>query len=192
EAGIEGSDSPGKIGTFEQAHGGTLLLDEVADMPMETQGKIVRALQEQTFERVGGNARVAVDVRVIASTNRDLAALMGTNKFREDLYYRLNVVPIRVPALKERREDIPYLARHFIVRAAGAAGTPPRTIGEDAMAALQAYDWPGNVRELKNIVERLLILAPGSSEEPIRADMLPPDIGSVAPVVTGWQNGAEI
>ena len=159
-AGAEGPDSPRKIGLFEEAHGGTLFLDEVADMPLETQGKIVRGLQEQTFERLGGT-RVEVDVRVMASTNRDLAAEVSAGRFREDLYYRLAVVPIRVPALRERREDIPLLARHFMRRAAEGARLPPREIGDDAMAALQTYDWPGNARQLRNVIDWLLIMAPG-------------------------------
>src|SRR5205085_970852 len=128
---------PRKIGTFERAHGGTLFLDEVADMPLETQGKIVRALQEQTFERVGGSRRVEVDVRVVASTNRELAAEIAASRFREDLFYRLNVVPIRVPPLRERREDIPLLARHFMARGAAAARIMARDFGEDSLAALQ-------------------------------------------------------
>jgi len=192
EPGIEGPGSFGKIGTFEQAHGGTLLLDEVADTPIETQGKIVRALQEQNFERVGGNTRVQVDVRVIASTNRDLSSLMAAGRFREDLFYRLNVVPIRVPALKERRDDIPLLVHHFMQRMASSPGLPPRGISAEAMVALQTYDWPGNVRQLRNAVERLLIMAPGDPSEPIRGDMLPPDIGAIAPVTPQSQNGLEI
>jgi two-component system nitrogen regulation response regulator NtrX len=162
-----------KVGTFEAAHNGTLLLDEVADLPPETQGKIVRLLQEQTFQRVGGETRVDVNVRVIASTTRDLGEEIKASRFREDLFYRLSVVPLRVPALRERRDDIPLLARHFMARAAGSSGQRPRDISEDAMAALQTYDWPGNVRELRNIIERLLIMAPGGIDDPIRADMLP-------------------
>jgi len=190
-AGAEGPDSPRKIGTLEEAHGGTLFLDEVADMPLETQGKIVRGLQEQTFERIGGS-RIEVDVRVLASTNRDLAAEVAAGRFREDLYYRLAVVPIRVPALKERREDIPMLARHFMRRAAEAARLSPREIGDDAMAALQSYDWPGNARQLRNIVDWLLIMAPGDAREPVRAEMLPAEIGSDAPAVVRWDKGGEI
>jgi len=184
--------SPRKIGTFERAHGGTLFLDEVADMPLETQGKIVRVLQEQTFERLGGSNRVEVDVRVVASTNRDLAVEMGAGRFREDLYYRLNVVPIRVPALRERREDIPLLARHFMERGAEAARLPPREIGEDALAALQAYPWPGNVRQLRNVIDWLLIMAPGDPREPVHADMLPNDITAIAPTMVKWDKGSEI
>ncbi|MDX2102279.1 MAG: sigma-54-dependent Fis family transcriptional regulator [Alphaproteobacteria bacterium] len=185
-------DAPRKVGLFEQAHGGTLLLDEVADMPLETQGKIVRALQEQVFERVGGRTRVEVDVRVVASSARDVEAEMAAGRFRQDLYYRLAVVPVRVPALRDRREDIPHLARHFIERTAEASGLPARALGEDALLALQAYDWPGNVRELRNVIERLLILAPGDARADIRADMLPPELGSAAPAVLRWDKGSEI
>src|SRR5690348_15240363 len=164
-------DAPRKVGTFERAHSGTLLLDEVADMPLETQGKIVRVLQEQTFERVGGSNRVEVDVRVVASTNRELATEIAAGRFREDLFYRLSVVPIKVPPLRDRREDIPLLARHFMARGADAARVPPREFGEDALAALQSYPWPGNVRQLRNVVDWLLIMAPGDPRESVRADM---------------------
>ncbi|GEO79912.1 nitrogen assimilation response regulator NtrX [Pararhodospirillum oryzae] len=174
-------DGPRKIGLFEQADGGTLLLDEVADMPLETQGKIVRILQDQTFERLGGGRRVRVDVRVIASTNRDLQREINEGRFREDLFYRLNVVPLRLPALRERREDIGLLATHFMERAASAAGLVPRPLGEDALAAMQAYDWPGNVRQLRNVMDWLIIMAPGDPREPVRADMLPVEITAVAP-----------
>jgi two-component system nitrogen regulation response regulator NtrX len=187
-----GGEEPRKVGTLEQAHGGTLLLDEVADMPLETQGKIVRVLHEQTFERVGGGSRVEVDVRVVASSNRDLATEIAAGRFREDLFYRLNVVPIRVPPLRERREDIPLLARHFMMRSAEAAGLTPREFGEDALAAMQAYEWPGNVRQLRNAVDWLLIMAPGDARDPIRADMLPVEIGAIAPAVVRWDKGGEI
>lgn len=192
EAGVGGRNEPAKLGTFERAHGGTLLLDEVADMPLETQGKIVRALQEQTFERVGGQKRVEVDVRVIASTNQDLPHQIRQGNFREDLFYRLNVVPIRVPALRERREDIPVLARHFMTRSAELAGLPPRTLSDDAIAGLQAYEWPGNVRQLRNVLDWILIMAPGEAGDPVHAEMLPPDIGSIAPVVGTDNAGQEI
>ncbi|MGE5201852.1 MAG: sigma-54-dependent transcriptional regulator [Acidobacteriota bacterium] len=191
EAGAEAPDSPRKIGTFEEAHGGTLFLDEVGDMPLETQGKIVRGLQDHVFERIGGG-RVEVDVRVIAATNRDLQSEISAGRFREDLYYRLAVVPIRVPPLSERREDIPLLARHFMLRAAEIARLAPREIADDAMATLQAYDWPGNVRQLRNVIDWLLIMAPGDAREPVRADMLPADIGSDAPAVLRWDRGGEI
>ena len=193
--GTEHGDGPGaprKIGTFEQAHGGTLLLDEVADMPLETQGKIVRVLQDQTFERVGGGQRVEVDVRVVATTNRDLQAEIAAGRFREDLFYRLNVVPLRIPSLRERKEDIPALARHFMVLAAQGAGVQVRPLGEDTLAALQAYDWPGNVRQLRNIMDWLLIMAPGEAGEVIRADMLPGEIGAITPAVLRWEKSSEI
>jgi len=191
--GIEAGDGrPRKTGTLEQAHGGTLLLDEVADMPVATQGKIVRVLQEQTFTRVGGNRRVQVDVRVIASTNRDLQLEIREGRFREDLYYRLNVVPLRVPSLVERREDIPTLARHLMMRSAEGQGLPPRRLGDDAIAALQAYDWPGNVRQLRNVMDWLLIMAAGDPSVPVRAEMLPPEIGAIAPSVLKWDRSSEM
>ncbi|MGE0257368.1 MAG: sigma-54-dependent transcriptional regulator [Alphaproteobacteria bacterium] len=192
--GSEGGNggSPRKVGTFERAHGGTLFLDEVADMPLETQGKIVRALQEQTFERVGGSRRVEVDVRVLASSNRELSSEIAAGRFREDLFYRLNVVPIRVPPLRERREDIPLLARHFMQRGAEAGGIQPREFGEDSLAALQAYTWPGNVRQLRNVIDWLLIMAPGDTAEPVRADMLPNEITAIAPSVVKWDKASEI
>ena len=192
EAGAEGPDSLPKIGTFELAHNGTLFLDEVADMPIETQGKIVRVLQDQTFERVGGRGKVSVDVRVIASTNRDLASEMAAGRFREDLFYRLNVVPIRVPPLRDRREDIPLLARYFMERGASAAGLATRTLADDALAALQAYDWPGNVRQLRNVIDWVLIMASGDPSVPIRADMLPPELGAVVPATLRGDRSAEI
>jgi two-component system nitrogen regulation response regulator NtrX len=192
EAGVEGPGSPRQTGTLENAHGGTLFLDEVADMPLVTQGKIVRVLQEQTFERVGGHTKVAVDVRVIASTNRDLQEQIGAGRFREDLYYRLNVVPIRVPPLKERREDIPLLVRHFMQMAARSSGLPEREIGDDAMTALQAHNWPGNVRQLRNAIEWMLIMAPGDAGGRIRADMLPPEILDISPAVLRWDKSGEM
>ncbi|MFO1062116.1 MAG: sigma-54 dependent transcriptional regulator [Dongiaceae bacterium] len=192
EAGAEGPDSPAKVGTLEQAHGGTLLLDEVADMPLETQGKIVRVLQEQTFERVGGKSLVEVDVRVIASTNRDLAAEMSAGRFRQDLFYRLNVVPVRVPPLRERREDIPPLAHYFMGRSAEIAGLQPRQLGDDTIAVLQAYGWPGNVRQLRNVIDWLLIMAPGEAGEVIQAEMLPPDIGNLSPAPLRGDSFGEI
>jgi two-component system nitrogen regulation response regulator NtrX len=192
EAVGEGTDGPGKVGTLEQAHGGTLLLDEVADMPLETQGKIVRVLQEQTFERVGGTTRVEVDVRVIAATNRDLTGEMEAGRFRQDLFYRLNVVPVVIPGLRERREDVPLLVEHFIRRSAELAGLPLRRVGADALAALQSYHWPGNVRQLRNVVDWLLIMAPGDQAEEIRADMLPPEITGGGSAVAGTFENGEI
>ena len=176
EAGATGPDSPRKVGIFEQAHQGTLFIDEAADMPMETQGRILRVLQEQTFTRLGGREQVRVDVRVISGSSRDLSDEIAEGRFREDLYHRLAVVPIRVPALSERREDIPVLARYFMDRMAQSTGLPARFVAEDAMAVLQAKDWPGNVRELRNMIERLLIMAPGGPETPIQAETMPPEI----------------
>ena len=194
---VGGSQSVGqgfgrRTGVLERAHGGTLLLDEVADMPIETQGKIVRALQDQTFERIGGSTRVKVDVRVLATTNRDLQAEIAAGRFREDLYYRLAVVPLRIPSLRERRDDIPELARMFLGRSAENAGLPARELSADAMAALQSYDWPGNARELRNTMDWLLIMAPGSSNEPIRAEMLPPSIGQGAPALLKFDPAADV
>lgn len=176
ETPAEDGEGGRKVGYFESAHTGTLFLDEVTDMPLETQGKIVRVLQEQIFERVGGSIRVEVDVRVVASATRDLQDEITAGNFREDLFYRLAVVPIHVPPLTKRRDDIPLLAAHFMSRAAKRAGQPVRKLSEDAVAALQSYDWPGNVRELKNIIERLLIMAPGDANDLIRFEHLPSEV----------------
>jgi len=192
EVGVEGFDAPRKVGLLEQANGGTVLLDEIADMPLETQGKIVRVLQEQTFEHVGGTRKVALDVRVISTSQHDPQDVIQQGRFREDLYYRLAVVPLRLPSLADRRGDIPLLARHFMEIAARVAGIVPRPIGEDAMAALQAYDWPGNVRQLRNVIDWLLIMAPGQARDPIRADMLPTEIGAVTPDALRLQRSPEI
>ena len=192
EAGSDPVAYPRRTGVLERAHGGTLLLDEVSDMPVETQGKIVRALQDQTFERLGGSNRVKVDVRVIATSNKDLTEEISAGRFREDLYYRLAVVPLRVPSLKERREDVPELARQFIARSAETSGMSARELSADTLTALQAYDWPGNVRQLRNLMDWLLIMAPGGAGEPIRADMLPPEIGSSAPVLLTIDPAADI
>ncbi|HEY0300743.1 MAG TPA: sigma-54 dependent transcriptional regulator, partial [Rhizomicrobium sp.] len=184
--GVEaGENGARKTGMFELAHNGTLYLDEVADMPLETQGKILRVLVDQTFTRVGGTMRVQVDARVICSTTRDLRAEIAAGKFREDLYHRLNVVPVRVPSLAERRDDIPLLVAHFMKRLAATSGLATREIGDDAMAVLQSHTWPGNVRQLRNIVERLLILATDDAAQVISADLLPSDLGSSAP----WGGG---
>jgi len=172
--GEEGANGrPAKIGVFERAHGGTLYLDEAADMPRETQGRILRVLVEQRFRRVGGDADVQVDVRVISSTSRDLREEIVAGRFREDLFHRLNVVPVNVPGLSERREDIPELVEDFIVRICEASGLPRRKLSDDALAMLQVRGWPGNLRQLRNNVERMLILASGSPADPITADMLP-------------------
>ena len=171
-----------KVGALEESHGGTLYIDEVADMPLETQGKILRVLVEQKFLRLGGAQKVKVDVRIISSTSRDLERDMNEGRFREDLYHRLNVVPLRVPSLAERREDIPDLILYFVNQLSQASGLAPRRIGEDAIAVLQAHDWPGNVRELRNNIERLLILTGGEPNAVITAEMLPDEIGSNVPL----------
>jgi two-component system nitrogen regulation response regulator NtrX len=181
-----------KAGALEEAHGGTLFIDEIADMPRETQNKILRVLVDQTFERVGGNAKVSVDVRIISSTARNLEAEIAAGRFREDLYHRLSVVPIRVPPLAERREDIPVLIDHFMDQISQSTGLPKRMIGEDAMAILQSHDWPGNVRQLRNNVERLMILAGGDPAAVINASMLPQDVGSMVPKMPNGNGGEQL
>lgn len=180
--GTEDRSGPRKVGALEESHGGTLYIDEVADMPLETQGKVLRVLVEQKFQRLGGGPKVAVDVRIISSTSRDLEREMQEERFRNDLYHRLNVVPLRVPSLAERRDDIPALIDFFVQQVATASGLSPRRIGDDAVAVLQAHDWPGNVRELRNNIERLMILAGGDPGTVITADMLPEEIGSNVPL----------
>ena len=169
---------PSRIGVFERAHGGSLYLDEIADMPRETQGRILRVLVDQRFRRVGGTTDVQVDVRVISSTARNLRQEIEAGRFREDLFHRLNVVPVRVPGLSERREDIADLVGYFIAAISDATGLPRRSLAEDAIATLQVHDWPGNVRQLRNNIERLLILATGDPAEPITAQMLPSEVAS--------------
>ncbi len=180
-----------KTGLLERAHYGTLYLDEVADMPNETQSKLLRLLVNQRFRRVRGQKDVQVDVRVITSTSRNLEKETKLGQFREDLYHRLNVMPVTAPALMERREDIPELVDYFINKLTSSTGLPSRKIGEDAMAALQAHDWPGNVRQLKNNVERLLILAGGEQGEPITLKSLPEEVSVVRHTSTA-QNSDKI
>ncbi|GAK32883.1 sigma-54-dependent Fis family transcriptional regulator [Iodidimonas nitroreducens] len=170
--GIERDGGLVKTGLFERAHAGTLFIDEVADMPMTTQGKILRILTEQTFERVGGSKRVQVDVRVVSASSRDLRKAITQGTFREDLFHRLSVVPIQVPSLCERRDDIPSLSEHFVKAVAAATGRAPKGFSEPALAALQAYEWPGNVRQLRNVIERILIMA-HDGRDIIEPDMLP-------------------
>jgi two-component system nitrogen regulation response regulator NtrX len=191
--GVEGAEGQRRrIGALEEAHGGSLYLDEVADMPRATQAKILRVLVDQNFQRVGGAARVAVDVRIISSTSRDLMAEIAAGRFREDLFHRLNVVPIRVPSLSERREDIPELIEHFMELISTASGIPRRRIAADALAVLQAHDWPGNVRQLRNNVERLMIVVAGDTEAEITTDILPPDLSSMAPPTPGGAGGEKL
>lgn len=179
EAELFGEERDGDLlrpGLLEVADGGTLFIDEVADMPMTTQAKILRVLTDQSFQRVGGTRAVKVDVRVVSATARDLAAEIAEGHFREDLYYRLNVVPVRLPPLAERREDIPLLAEAFLARVAAERRVKTPVISDEAIAALQAFAWPGNVRQLRNIIERTLILAPANSTERIDLDQLPPEL----------------
>ncbi|WP_372915404.1 sigma-54-dependent transcriptional regulator [Sandarakinorhabdus sp.] len=174
--GVEEGGENVRAGLLEQAHGGTLFLDDVADMPMTTQAKILRVLTEQVFQRVGGARWVRVDVRVISATSRDLSAEIAAGRFREDLYYRLNVVPVRLPPLSERREDVAELARYFLARYAAERGMPTPDMSDDALAALQTYDWPGNVRQLRNVIERTMIMAPTTSMGQLDIDMLPSEV----------------
>ena len=183
---------PRKAGALEEAHGGTLFIDEVADMPRETQNKILRVLVDQTFQRAGGTAKVHVDVRIVSSTARNLEEEIAAGRFREDLYHRLSVVPIRVPPLSERRDDIPELIEYFMDQISATTGLPKRKIGDDAMAVLQSHVWPGNVRQLRNNVERVMILAGGGPEAVITADMLPQDVGSMVPAMPTGTNGEHI
>jgi two-component system nitrogen regulation response regulator NtrX len=190
--GQEGADGQRKIGALEEAHGGTLFLDEIADMPKDTQAKILRVLVDQTFQRVGGSTKVQVDVRVISSSARDLASAIEEGTLREDLFHRLAVVPIRIPSLAERREDIPALIEYFMENMSVASGMPRRQIAEDALAVLQLHDWPGNIRQLKNNVERLMILTAGEPGASITAEMLPPDVGELVPATPAGVRGEKL
>jgi two-component system nitrogen regulation response regulator NtrX len=181
-----------KIGALEEAHGGTLFIDEIGDLPRETQNKIMRVLVDQTFQRAGGTAKVEVNVRIITSTTRNLEAEIAAGRFREDLYHRLSVVPIRVPPLTERREDVAELVAHFMEQISQSTGLPKRRIGDDAMAVLQTHDWPGNVRQLRNNIERLMILAGGDVDAVITAAMLPQDVGSMVPAMPKGAGGEHL
>ena len=189
-----GSETEGVIrsGLLEHAHGGTLFLDEIADMPLTTQAKILRVLTDQSYTRVGGQRPVKVDVRVLSATSRNLQDEIAGGRFREDLFYRLNVVPVRLPPLRERREDIPELVSHFLARIATERRMAAPTISEEAMAALQAHDWPGNVRQLRNIIERTLILAPGDRVDRIDVDLLPPEVLDNQSTMSGASTGMAI
>lgn len=174
--GVEEAGDLVRTGLLEQAHGGTLFLDEIADMPIATQGRILRVLTDQSFTRVGGTRTVKVDVRVVSATARDLQGEIAEGRFREDLYYRLNVVPVTIPPLADRREDIPALVDHFVAHYAAERRVPTPEVADDAMVALQSYEWPGNVRQLRNVVERTIILAPGDRIGRIDVDLLPADV----------------
>ncbi len=174
--GVEEGGDLVRPGLLEQAHGGTLFLDEIADMPIATQGRILRVLTDQSFSRVGGQRTVKVDVRVVSATARDLTEEIAEGRFREDLYYRLNVVPVVIPPLTERREDIPPLVEHFVAHYASERRVPTPEVAPDAMVALQSYEWPGNVRQLRNVMERTVILAPGNRIGRIDLDLLPPEV----------------
>jgi two-component system nitrogen regulation response regulator NtrX len=192
--GVEGGNGTTnrKVGALEEAHGGSLFIDEIADMPRETQNKILRVLVDQTFPRVGGNTKVTVDVRIVSSTSRNIESDIAAGRFREDLYHRLSVVPIRVPSLAERREDIPELVEYFMTQIAHTTGLPKRNVGTDALAVLQSHDWPGNVRQLRNNVERLMILAGGDPQAVITASMLPQDVGSMIPNMPNGNGGEHL
>ncbi|MBW8843173.1 MAG: sigma-54-dependent Fis family transcriptional regulator [Sphingomonadales bacterium] len=174
--GVEEAGDLVRTGLLEQAHGGTLFLDEIADMPIATQGRILRVLTDQSFTRVGGTRTVKVDVRVVSATARDLQGEIAEGRFREDLYYRLNVVPVAIPPLADRREDIPALVDHFVAHYAAERRVPTPEVADDAMVALQSYEWPGNVRQLRNVVERTIILAPGDRIGRIDVDLLPAEV----------------
>ena len=168
------------VGLFEQAHRGTLYFDEICDLPMETQSKIVRAVNEQRFRRVGGNGEVAVDVRMISASSRDLPLEISEGRLREDLYYRLGVVPLSMPSLADRREDIPLLAKYFTNRIAKMIGVKPIRLSEEIFAAMQGYDWPGNVRQMHNVIETLLIMAPDDRSKSVGLDLLPAEIQNIS------------
>lgn len=191
--GIEGGDGRSRrVGALEEAHGGTLYIDEIGDMPRETQNRILRVLVDQNFQRVGGATRVHVDVRIISSSSRDLARLIAEGQLREDLYHRLGVVPIRVPPLSERREDVPELIEFFMEQISVATGLPKRRIGGDALAILQSHEWPGNIRELRNNVERLMILTKGEPTAEITVDMLPAEVGAMVPTTPSGSGGEKL
>ncbi|MCX7329587.1 MAG: sigma-54 dependent transcriptional regulator [Hyphomicrobiales bacterium] len=181
-----------RVGALEEAHSGTLYLDEVSDMPKETQGRILRVLIDQNFQRVGGTTRVHVDVRIVSSTCKDIVGEIAAGRFREELFHRLNVVPIRVPSLSERREDVPDLIDFFMEQLSVASGLPRRSIAGDAMAVLQSHEWPGNVRELRNNVERLMILTKGDPLAEVTTEMLPAEVGALVPVTPTGSGGEKL
>jgi two-component system nitrogen regulation response regulator NtrX len=191
--GVEAGDGRARrFGALEEAHGGTLYIDEVADMPRETQGRILRVLVDQNFQRIGGSTRVHVDVRIVSSTSRDAVTEISAGRLREELFHRLNVVPVRVPSLAERREDVPELIDFFMDQITVATGLPRRAIASDAMAVLQSHEWPGNVRELRNNVERLMILTKGDPNAEITTEMLPPEVGALVPATPSGAGGEKL
>jgi two-component system nitrogen regulation response regulator NtrX len=191
--GVEAEGGRGRrVGALEEAHGGTLYIDEIAEMPRETQGRVLRVLVDQNFQRVGGATRVHVDVRIVSSSSRDLPAEIAAGRLREDLFHRLSVVPVRVPSLSERREDVPELIAFFMDQISAATGLPKRIIADDAMAVLQTHDWPGNVRQLRNNVERLMILTTADPGAPITVDMLPPEVGALVPTTPNGAGGERL
>lgn len=182
---------PRMTGALEQAHMGSLLLDEVSEIPLSTQGKLVRVLQSGTFQRVGGEAPVSVDIRVLSTSSIDLSEKMTEGLFREDLFYRLNVVPMSAPSLRERREDIPALAGHLMERSAKAKGRSHRRLSQEAQSALQAHHWPGNIWELGNVIERVLLQADDTGE-PIRGDLVIKAIGEDGSDALKWEKAQEV
>ena len=181
-----------RVGALEEAHGGTLYIDEVADLPREVQARVLRVLVDQNFQRVGGTTRVHVDVRIISSSSRDLPAEIAAGRMREDLFHRLSVVPIRVPSLSERREDVPELIDFFQEQISASTGLAKRAIGNEAMAVLQSHDWPFNVRQLRNNVERLMILTAGDADQEVTAEMLPSEIGALVPTTPNGSGGERL
>lgn len=171
---------PRKIGLLEQAHGGILFLDEITDLPLPTQSKLIRVLQDQSFCRLGDHQKIDVDVRIIGATSANVQQAIKDGHFREDLYYRLSVVPIVIPSLQERVTDIPLLMHYFMQQAASTHGRPARILSEEATIVLQSYEWPGNIRQLRNVIEWVLIMAPGGSKDLVTIEMLPPEIRSDA------------
>jgi two-component system response regulator FlrC len=183
-----------QAGKFEQAQNGTLLLDEVTEMPLSLQAKLLRVLQEREVERVGGKKPVALDIRIVATSNRDMAEAVAKGVFREDLYYRLNVFPVAIPALRQRPEDVVAIARHFIAEHGGRLGRTGVSLSPAAERALRAHTWPGNVRELENVVQRALILAPGDTIEPEHLNLAPRPMSSMMneAVVTQIQSVVQV
>lgn len=181
-----------RVGALEEAHQGTLYIDEIGDMPIETQAKILRVLVEQKFQRVGGSGKVKVDVRVVSSSSKNLQKMIIEGTLREDLFHRLNVVPVAVPPLSDHAEDIPELVSHFATQYSNQSGQPARAISDEVVAILQTHDWPGNVRQLRNNVERLMILAEGEADSEISIDMLPSEVGDSVPATVNGTQGEEV